>query len=69
MRKSKGGVQRGSQNFVSVSEVSAAGTDRTARAHEDILGQEEEVRVEVDGDLEAARQGRRDGGPAPNFND
>ena len=69
MRKSKSGAQRGSQNFVSVSEVSAAATDRTAKATEDVLGQEEEVRVDVDGDIEAPRQGRKDGGRIPNFND
>ena len=57
MRKSKSGAQRGSQNFVSVSEVSAAGTERTAKASADAFGQEEEVRVEVDGD--EPRQERR----------
>jgi len=39
MRKSKTGAQRGSQNFVSVSEVSAAGTAKASPA-------DEEVRVE-----------------------
>lgn len=69
MRKSKSGAHRGSHNFVSVSELSAAATDKTAKASEDVLGQDEEVRVEVDGDIEAARQDRKGGGRAPNFND
>lgn len=54
---------------MSVSELSAAATDKTAKASEDVLGQDEEVRVEVDGDIEAARQDRKGGGRAPNFND
>ena len=48
MRKSKTGGERGSQNFVSVSEVSAAGTERTAKASPAAFGEDAEVRVEVE---------------------
>ena len=51
MRKSKGGG-RGSQNFVSVSDVSAAGAERAAGG----FGHDEEVRVEVEGDERSNRK-------------